>query len=95
MRLAHEQALRALELLLGRYPAAELRRATTSPRFPVPFPPACLLAMLERRPDMLAADRRVAAAFNRVGRSQGSAVAPHHPECQCRGHSERHSAIKK
>ena len=48
--LAHEQALRALELLLGRYPAAELKAARLSPGCRVPFPQGLPLEMLERRP---------------------------------------------
>jgi len=67
-----DQALRALELLLGRYPAAEI---ATSPDF-VAMPPAppvgVPLAMLERRPDVIAAERRVAAAFNRVGEAKAA-----------------------
>ena len=39
--LAHEQALRALELLLGRYPAAEIKAAQALARLPGPVPPGC------------------------------------------------------
>lgn len=71
-RLAHEQALRALELLLGRYPAAELRARSELSRMPGPVPVGMPLEMLERRPDLIAAERRVAAAFNRVGEAKAA-----------------------
>ena len=72
VRLAHEQSLRALELLLGRYPAAELQARPDLPALPGPIPGGLPLEMLERRPDMIAADRRVAAAFNRVGEAKAA-----------------------
>ena len=70
--LAHQQSLRALELLLGRYPAAELRARGNLTRLPGPIPVGMPLEMLERRPDLLAAERRVAAAFNRVGEAKAA-----------------------
>ncbi len=72
VRLAHEQTLRALELLLGRYPAAELQARRDLPALPGPIPSGLPLEMLERRPDMIAADRRVAAAFHRVGEAKAA-----------------------
>ena len=72
VQLAHEQTLRALELLLGRYPAAELASRSDLPELPGPVPAGLPLEMLERRPDMVAADRRVAAAFNRVGEAKAA-----------------------
>jgi NodT family efflux transporter outer membrane factor (OMF) lipoprotein len=71
-RLAHSQALRALELLLGRYPAAELKARQNLDTFPGPVPVGMPLEMLERRPDMVAAERRVAAAFDRVGEAKAA-----------------------
>jgi NodT family efflux transporter outer membrane factor (OMF) lipoprotein len=70
--LSREQALRALELLLGRYPGAELAAAPTLSRLPPPIPAGVPSELLERRPDVVAAERRVAAAFNRVGESQAA-----------------------
>jgi multidrug efflux system outer membrane protein len=72
VRLAHEQAVRALELLLGRYPAAELQARRDLPPLPGPIPAGLPLQMLERRPDMIAAERRVAMAFNRVGEAKAA-----------------------
>jgi len=71
-RLAYSQALRALELLLGRYPAAELKARQDLDAFPGPVPVGMPLEMLERRPDMVAAERRVAAAFDRVGEAKAA-----------------------
>lgn len=61
---AQRDSVRALELLLGRHPAADLLLRDTLP--PLPPPPAAGLPaqVLERRPDLVAAERRVAAAFN-------------------------------
>ncbi len=72
VRLAHEQSLRALELLLGRYPGAELQARHDLPALPGPVPAGLPLEMLERRPDMIAAERRVAAAFNFVGEAKAA-----------------------
>jgi NodT family efflux transporter outer membrane factor (OMF) lipoprotein len=72
LRLAHGQTLRALELLLGRYPAAELQVRRDLPALPDSIPAGLPLEMLERRPDMVAAERRVAAAFNRVGEAKAA-----------------------
>lgn len=69
---ARDQALRALELLLGRYPAAEIAASEDFVAMP-PAPPAGVpLNLLERRPDVIAAERRVAAAFNRVGQAKAA-----------------------
>jgi NodT family efflux transporter outer membrane factor (OMF) lipoprotein len=69
---ARDQALRALELLLGRYPAAEIATRTEFVAMPPPPPVGVPLAMLERRPDVIAAERRVAAAFNRIGEAKAA-----------------------
>lgn len=69
---AKEQAARSLELILGRYPATELQAAESFPALPGPVPACMPLDMLERRPDMVAAERRVAAAFDRVGEARAA-----------------------
>ncbi len=66
------QASRALELLVGRYPATELAAREQLPALPDAVPLGVPLQMLERRPDIIAAERRVAAAFNRVGEAKAA-----------------------
>jgi outer membrane protein, multidrug efflux system len=63
---SRDQALRALELLLGRYPAAEVAVAQQQAEMPGPVPVGLPSELLERRPDVIAAERRVAVAFDRV-----------------------------
>jgi multidrug efflux system outer membrane protein len=72
VRLAHAQSVRALELLLGRYPAAELKTRQSLTPMPGPIPAGMPLQMLERRPDMVAAEQRFAAAFDRVGEARAA-----------------------
>ena len=72
LSLAHENALRALEVLLGRYPGADLEPRMDLPAFPGPIPAGIPLNVLERRPDLFASERRVAEAFNRVGEAKAA-----------------------
>jgi multidrug efflux system outer membrane protein len=58
-----QQARRALEILLGRYPAGEIAAATELVPVPPPVPAGIPSDLIERRADVIAADRRVAAAF--------------------------------
>lgn len=59
-----KESVRSLEVLLGRYPAAELAVADDLHAVPPAIPSGVPSQLLERRADIIAAERRVAAAFN-------------------------------
>ena len=61
--LARDQALRAVETLVGRYPKAEPLQTTALPTLPKPVAPGLPAELLERRPDLIAAEARVNSAF--------------------------------
>ena len=63
---ADQQAVRSLEILLGRYPSAELDVAEQFVPVPPPVPAGMPSDLLERRFDLIAAERRVASAFQGV-----------------------------
>jgi multidrug efflux system outer membrane protein len=68
--LQSEQALnsgkRALELLIGRYPAAEIAASSALPALTSTIPAGLPSDLAERRPDMRAAESRFRAAFYNV-----------------------------
>lgn len=72
IEFAYTQSVRALEALLGRYPAAGLDVPSKLAALPGPAPAGLPVELLERRPDVIAADRRVAAAFYRVGEAEAA-----------------------
>lgn len=72
LELAGQQALRALELLAGQYPGAALPISDALPAMPGPVPVGLPSELLERRPDVIAAERRVAAAYYRSGEARAA-----------------------
>jgi NodT family efflux transporter outer membrane factor (OMF) lipoprotein len=72
LELAYQQALRSLESLAGRYPAAAVAVPAKLAPMPGPVPAGMPSELLERRPDVVAAERRVAAAFYRVEESKAA-----------------------
>ena len=67
---AHKEAIRSLEVLVGRYPSAELEVAEHFVPVPGPVPAGLPSEMLERRPDIIAADAAIRAAFQNVRAAQ-------------------------
>lgn len=63
-------AIRALEILLGRYPSGTLKFAKVLPNLPS-FPSVSIpSSVLERRPDLIAAERQVAAAYSATAQAK-------------------------
>ncbi|MHA7856689.1 MAG: efflux transporter outer membrane subunit [Henriciella sp.] len=69
---SQRDALRALEVLLGRYPSADVEVRPDLPPVPAPPPPGLPSDLLERRPDIIAAERRVAASFNSLDQAKAA-----------------------
>jgi multidrug efflux system outer membrane protein len=69
---ARRNALRAIEVLVGRYPSASIDPGQTLPPVPGPVPAGLPSDLLERRPDVRAAERRVAAAFYRTEQAKAA-----------------------
>jgi NodT family efflux transporter outer membrane factor (OMF) lipoprotein len=63
---SEQQVVRGLEVVVGRYPRAELALAADLPPVPPPAPAGLPSELLARRPDLIAAERRVAAAFHEI-----------------------------
>lgn len=61
---SQRDALRALEVLLGRYPSATLEIPNVLPNLPSQPPAGVPSQILERRPDIISAERKIAQTFN-------------------------------
>ena len=69
---AFNEANRSLETLLGRYPANEMKVAKDLQAVPPSIPSGLPSWILERRPDVIAAERRVAAAYQFTKEAQAA-----------------------
>jgi multidrug efflux system outer membrane protein len=70
--IARQNALRAIEILAGRYPSGSVDPGLSLPPLPGPVPGGLPSELLERRPDVRAAERRVAAAFYRTEQAKAA-----------------------
>lgn len=61
-----ERSSRQLEVLAGKYPAGQAGKTARLPGYPGQIPADLPASLLDRRPDLAAAERRIAAADQRV-----------------------------
>jgi outer membrane protein, multidrug efflux system len=59
----YSEARRTLEVLIGHFPTAEFQVADEFAALPIPVAPGLPSSLLERRPDLLASEHQVLAAF--------------------------------
>jgi len=71
-KLTYHQTVRSLEILLGRYPSRELEISTDLSAVPPPIPAGIPSDLILRRPDLLAAERRLAASDKRVSQARAA-----------------------
>jgi multidrug efflux system outer membrane protein len=69
---ARAQSIRAIEIVTSHYPAGRLSTRDSFPDQPGAVPAGLPAQLLERRPDVLAAEQRFAAAFHRVGEARAA-----------------------
>jgi NodT family efflux transporter outer membrane factor (OMF) lipoprotein len=72
LQLGYSNQQRSIEVLLGRYPAAEVEVANQLIEINSVIPAGIPLQILERRPDVLAAQQLFNAAFYRVGEAEAA-----------------------
>ncbi len=69
---ARAQAIRAIEIVTSNYPAGRLDVRRSFPAQPKAVPAGLPSQILERRPDILAAEQRVGAAFHRTAAARAA-----------------------
>ncbi|MEM9168862.1 MAG: TolC family protein [Pseudomonadota bacterium] len=69
---AKRDAFRALEVLIGRYPSADLDLRQDLPAMPARPPAGLPSQLLERRPDLIAAERRIAASVDALDAAEAA-----------------------
>ena len=69
---ARAQSIRAIEVVTSRYPAGKLGTRRSFPSPPRGVPSGLPSQLLERRPDIVAAERRFAASFHRVSEAKAA-----------------------
>lgn len=71
-QMARAQAIRAIEVVTSNYPAGKLSVRRSFPRQPGAVPSGLPSEILERRPDLIAAERRFAASFHRTNEARAA-----------------------
>ncbi len=66
----YERVVRQIEVLAGRYPSGRLTGSDLLPRLTTPVPAGLPSQLLDRRPDLIAAQRRLLAADHRIAQAQ-------------------------
>jgi multidrug efflux system outer membrane protein len=69
---ARAQAIRAIQVVTSHYPTGRLTTRSSFPDQPRAVPAGLPAQLLERRPDVIAAEHRFAAAFHRVGEAKAA-----------------------
>ncbi len=69
---ARAQAIRAIQVVTSHYPTGRLTTRSTFPDQPRAVPAGLPAQLLERRPDVIAAEQRFAAAFHRVNEAHAA-----------------------
>ena len=69
---SERDALRALEILLGRYPDASAEIPSALPDLPRHPPAGIPSELLERRPDIVSAERKIASAFHATDQAKAA-----------------------